>query len=356
MAARLALNERCKIAVWMETHQSVITVQRNFRNYFHKDPPSRPTIYAIHHKFLTTGSVVDIKSTGRHRDIRNVENVVRVLEAFTENPATSIRRVSAETDLSYGSIQRILRKDLKMFPYHVQLLQQLYPHDFDVREEMCSNLLRRFTNDPMFIDCILFSDESTFHVSGRVHRHNCRIWGLERPIPERQHERDSPKVNVWCGMTTNGIVGPFFFENRGRTVNITADNYLEMLRMQILPALVNHPQKERLIFQQDGAPPHFGIHVREFLNVEFPNRWIGRRGSLMEWAPRSPDLTPLDFFLWGYVKTKVYATKPANTLELKQRIVHEIANIDQDVLFNVFNHAIHRFQKCVQLHGHHVEV
>jgi hypothetical protein len=48
-------------------------------------------------------------------------------------------------------------------------------------------------------------------------------------------------------------------------------------------------------FQQNGAPPHYGVNVRRFLDNQFERRWIGRRGP-MEWPPRSPDLTPLDFF------------------------------------------------------------
>uniref|UniRef100_A0AAX7UMF9 Uncharacterized protein n=1 Tax=Astatotilapia calliptera TaxID=8154 RepID=A0AAX7UMF9_ASTCA len=49
-------------------------------------------------------------------------------------------------------------------------------------------------------------------------------------------------------------------------------------------------------FQQDGAPPHYGCQVRAFLDEQFPGKWIGRRGPV-EWPPRSPDLTPLDFYL-----------------------------------------------------------
>ncbi|EFN82476.1 hypothetical protein EAI_06335, partial [Harpegnathos saltator] len=64
-------------------------------------------------------------------------------------------------------------------------------------------------------------------------------------------------------------------------------------------------------FQQDGASPHYGRIVRNYLNDTFPNRWIGRRGTI-EWPPRSPDIAPLDFFLWGYIKNKVYFTKPRN--------------------------------------------
>jgi hypothetical protein len=59
------------------------------------------------------------------------------------------------------------------------------------------------------------------------------------------------------------------------------------------------------IFQQDGAPPHFHREVREVLNLVLPRQWIGRHwpndNPLLWWPPWSPDLTPCDFFLWGYV-------------------------------------------------------
>ena len=49
------------------------------------------------------------------------------------------------------------------------------------------------------------------------------------------------------------------------------------------------------------------INVRNHLNVTYPNRWVGRGGSV-PWTPRSPDLTPLDYFLWGSMKNMVYGT------------------------------------------------
>ena len=59
-----------------------------------------------------------------------------------------------------------------------------------------------------------------------------------------------------------------------------------------------------------GAPTHFHRHVRKFLNQHLPQRWIGRGTDddqmLLAWPPRSPDATPCDFFLWGYVKDQVY--------------------------------------------------
>ena len=51
-------------------------------------------------------------------------------------------------------------------------------------------------------------------------------------------------------------------------------------------------------YQHDGLPAHFSIAARQVFNDKYLKRWIGRGGAV-SWPPRSPDLTPLDFFLWG---------------------------------------------------------
>jgi hypothetical protein len=53
-------------------------------------------------------------------------------------------------------------------------------------------------SDDRFLEKVLFSDEATFHVSGAVNRRNVRIWGSENPHAYVEHQRDSPKVKVFC--------------------------------------------------------------------------------------------------------------------------------------------------------------
>ena len=67
---------------------------------------------------------------------------------------------------------------------------------------------------------------------------------------------------------------------------------------------------------QDGAPPHFNCFVTDVLNARFPDAWIGP----IPWPLRSPDLSPLDFFLWGgYIKNIVCAEK-INIPHLQERM------------------------------------
>ena len=106
----------------------------------------------------------------------------------------------------------------------------------------------------------------------------------------------------------------FFFDE-----NVTSERYLTMLQEQFWPNVIGKGNEETLIFMQDGAPPHWGRNVRARLN-ETLQRWM-RRGSLdTPWPPQSPDLTPCDFFLCVFIKSKVYATQSPCVNTLKQRI------------------------------------
>ena len=62
-------------------------------------------------------------------------------------------------------------------------------------------------------------------------------------------------------------------------------------------------------FRQDGASLLFVGEVWNWLNEVIHGRWIGRRGQI-EWPPRSPNLSSLDFFLWGHLKSLVYHNHP----------------------------------------------
>ena len=88
--------------------------------------------------------------------------------------------------------------------------------------------------------------------------------------------------------------------------------------------------RTNLTFQQDGAPPHFRITVRSYLDEKFGERWIGRGGPTA-WPPRSPDLTPLDFYAWGYIKEYVYSEKIENREQLLHKITVAAENLQQNL-------------------------
>jgi hypothetical protein len=60
------------------------------------------------------------------------------------------------------------------------------------------------------LDSVIYSDESTFHDSGKVNSHNFRIWGSEHPRVSLEHFRDGPKVKVFGDLGKGKVYGPFF--------------------------------------------------------------------------------------------------------------------------------------------------
>ncbi|KAJ4435403.1 hypothetical protein ANN_18018 [Periplaneta americana] len=78
--------------------------------------------------------------------------------------------------------------------------------------------------------------------------------------------------------------------------------------------------RQHIHFLHGGAPAHFSRTARRYLERRFPDRWIGRGGPIA-WPPRSPDLNPLDFYLWGRLKSLVYSSPVPDLESLRNRIV-----------------------------------
>jgi len=130
-----------------------------------------------------------------------------------------------------------------------------------------------------------------------------------------------------------------------------------MLENWLMPQL--NEGSNDYIFQQDSSSAHYK-DVRGYLNRNLPQRWIGRTGkeddALMRWPPQSPDLTPCDFFFWGFVKDTVFVPPlPANLQDLHNHITAAVALVDHDMLTCVWNEMNYRIDVCCIVKGGHIE-
>ncbi|GFY34610.1 hypothetical protein TNCV_1373011 [Trichonephila clavipes] len=111
-------------------------------------------------------------------------------------------------------------------------------------------------------------------------------------------------------------------------VTVNGDRYRAIITNFFIPELNNHDVQE-LWFQQDKC--HTARATIDLLKDTFGDRLISRFGPV-NWPPRSCDLTPLDYFLWGYVKSLVYADKPQTLDHLEDNIRRVIADIRPQML------------------------
>lgn len=351
----LTPQERCEIIkIYHQNQCSVKATWRGLRARFgphHR--PSEQTIRNVVKKFEREFTLLDNPRTNRVRNVRNAENVEAVRQSVRDNPKLSVRRRAQQLDLTYGSTWRIVRKDLGLHPYKIQLVQELKQHDHRFRRGFAAWALEQLTEDPFFHRTVMFSDEAHFWFNGYVNKQNCRIWSEENPHQYEETPLHPEKVTVWCAIHAGGVIGPYFFENaQGQRVTVNGVRYRAMLNDYFFPIVVAN-NLEEFWFQQDGATCHTANETIALLQGQFGDNVISRNGPV-NYPPRSCDLTPCDFFLWGYVKSKVYANHPITIADLKTNIRTVIREIPAAMCENVMVNWTERMRYCQQSRGAHL--
>ncbi|GFU98937.1 DUF4817 domain-containing protein [Trichonephila clavipes] len=184
----------------------------------------------------------------------------------------------------------------------------IHQNDHQARRRFVEWAQNKIAVVPDFHKRILFSDEAHFWLNGYVNKQNCHIWSEANPQVYVETPLHPEKLTVWCSLWAGGIIGPYFFKN--------------------------DEGHNELWFQQDGATCHTARATIDLLKDTFGDRLISRFGPV-NWPKRPCDLTPLNYFLWGYVKSLVYADKPQTLDHLEDNIRRVIANIRPQMLEKV---------------------
>lgn len=343
------------VEFYIKNNHSIVKTQREFKRVSGiRKKVSENTIRHLFEKFRSGGTLGNLSKPGRSCPARNKRNIDLVRASVERDSEMSQRRRAQSLNLSLGTMNRILRKDLHLFPYKIQMTQQLLPADKPRRLAYGKFVKEMVVADDEFRRKIVMSDEANFELCGNVHKHNCRIYGTSNPRKTQEKPNYQKKLNVWCGVAANRIIGPYFYEDeKGATVTTTKERYIEMMRQYVMPQMRRFGM-EHYWFQQDGAPPHTCPFTIDKMKKWFPGRLISKNGNF-DWPPRSPDLTPPDFYLWGYLKSVVYKSKPQTLTQLKNNIRREIRRIPTATLEKVMEDAEKRAYLAIKENGGHLQ-
>lgn len=338
--------------------RSLAQVVEEYRRVFPNETvPANSVIIANVKKYHDNGTSLNLSKShsGRPATSTGSENVEIVEKFMAENPTTSTRRASQVLEISRSSLQRIIKSKLKLFPYKIQIFQELSDFDMERRLEFSKQMIDKILSSSIKTKRIWFSDEAHFWLTGHVNKQNHRFWAKENPRVFETTTMKPQRITVWCAISEEGIVGPVFINQ-----NVNGELYLRMLRREFMPVAQGLNAVERFWFMQDGALPHRTSKVFEYLDEHFSGRVIGlgypsKYAGGLDWPPYSPDLNPCDFFLWGYLKDKVYRDNPTTIEDLKTAISREIATIDQDTLKNVIRGFESRLHAVIEVEGAHIE-
>lgn len=334
---------------------SIVLAQRSFKKNFNMlTSPTKKVIYRAVKNFSSTGNLEKKKPGRSLTTATTTEKVEEAKQIIENNPKVSVRRLAQQLGTSTGSAHTILTKKLKLFPYKIQICQKLKEGDYECRVRFCVWLKEKLNEDANFLGRLIMSDEAHFSLNGCVNRQNLRFWATENPKETMEVPLHSLRVTVWCALTETSIIGPFFFETPdGQTTTVNGERYGAMLREYFIPEADNMDLVNPF-FQQDGATCHTTRVNMTILRERFPRQVISRFGDV-EWPARSPDLSPLDFFLWGYLKGRVYRENPTTLDQLKEAIRTEIRLISSEMTAEVMKNMRKRVDFCIASNGRHLK-
>ncbi|PNF14165.1 hypothetical protein B7P43_G13485 [Cryptotermes secundus] len=211
-----------------------------------------------------------------------------------EQPSTSTRAIARIVGTSKSSVWRILHGQ-QLYPYHPTRVHGVGPADFVPRVQFCQWLLNQCLHQPNFLNHVFFSDEAQFTRDGWFNCRNSHVWADENPnVTVVGYHQARFSVDVWACIIGDHLIGPFLLPPRlnGPFCKVVLERIIPTL-LEDVPLIV----RRQMWVQHDGAPAHFSIVSQDYLD----GRWIGRGGPV-PWPSRSPDLTPLDYFVWGHVE------------------------------------------------------
>lgn len=365
----MGLDLETKIALVQIFYSNGRNLSETLRQYrkttkIHKksQPCAESTLSRLVKKFEATGSVLDSGKSGRPRvseeTIYSIKKEVKSSINPKKGQACSGREIGRIHKVSWSTVHKVLKNILHLYPYKVHRVHELKPADFVERQTFAASFFEKMTKDPSFLRRILWTDEAHFHLHGTVNNKNSVFWASENPHVIDPAPLHDARVTVWCGINCRFVLGPYFFENCAsgstKTITVTGQRYARMLSNFVIPQLAERSCLEGIVFQQDGAPPHTQKAARELLYSHFGDRVISRNFDFA-WPARSPDLTPADYWLWGYVKSKVYSKKHETLSELKRSITSVLLSITEEQLQSAIMDLPGRLMLIMEAGGGHIE-
>lgn len=263
--------------------------------------------------------VTDIDRTPKIRRRQSVGNIQAVQNLVQDDPRITIRGISRETSISYGSVQRILKQDLGLVRHACQICATPAEQQRATRLTMSELMLRQIELEPGFLKCVISMDESFMYMCDPLCKAQASEWiakGSTNWLMQVQRERATGKVLLVSFFDHKGLVHREFL--CGQTVN--RHNFIQILHRMRLSVARRRPRiLHNFHLHMDNASPHTAFLTRLFMERT--------RITPVPYPPYSPDLVPNDFFFYALLKRPLRGRRFATLDELEEEVDHQIGLI-----------------------------
>jgi len=152
---------------------------------------------------------------------------------------------------------------------------------------------------------------------------------------------------VSVAVSKMGVTELMFVDPR---VKVNGQYYRNVLLSQHMIPAIKHVARDTFVFQQDSALAHRARDTIQLLQRETPD-FIGPG----LWPPNSPDLSPVDYKIWGVMQQRVDESRINSVDELKQRLHDVLHGVQQHIIDLAVTQWRQRLTACVRAHGRHFE-
>jgi inhibitor of nuclear factor kappa-B kinase subunit alpha len=249
-------------------------------------------------------------------------------------------------------MRRVLKVDLGLKALKMRKTHMLNQKSKDARKAKCKVLLQRIAPD--LFDHILFSDEKIFDIEAKWNRQNVRCYAptvKEVPTGANRMQRTlhPASMMVWAGVSSFGKT-PLVFVQQG--VKICKDNYIsDILQPHVFPLTDTMFAGSQWWLQQDSAPAHKANLTQDWCRRHLPGFF-----STSEWPASSPDLNPLDYFVWSRLEQLACTINHPSVSSLKRSLSKAWAELPMEEVRAAVQAWRKRLAACVKAKGAFLEM
>jgi AraC-like DNA-binding protein len=294
-------------------------------------------------------SIKDDERSGRPKDGRNEQTIAKVRDLITSDRRLTVREISLQLSLGFGTVQRILTDDLGMSRVSAKMVPKLLTDEAEKRLTTSQALLQLSEEDTDFMSKIITGDESWVYGYDPETRAQSSQWkSPSSPRPKKARmSKSNIKVMLITFFDVQGIVYHEFLE-KGTTVNQYV--YLNILRRLRESVRRKRPEKFKnnsWILHHDNAPSHTAASVTTYL--------ASRNIAVLDHPPYSPDLAPNDFWLFPKLKMTLKGERFESVDVIKTNIAAKLRELKGEDFSHCFEQWKKRWHKCIQANGHYFE-
>ena len=304
---------------------------------------NRASVFGWHKRFKEgRESVRDDERCGRSKEVRILELIGQIKNFIDKDRRVSIETISAQFDVSVGTVHTIIHEELKMRKICAKFVPRVLRDD--QKERRCHDnreMVELINSDPAVLDTLVTCDESWIYCYDLETKRQSSQWkhaGSPRPKNARQSKSTHKLLMIpffWQHWHDLHALGSHWTDSQQYYVKVLREFRKRFRRKR--STLLKSGQWH---FQQDNAPVHNSILVTDYLTKMGIKR--------VRHPPYSPDLAPCDFWLFPKLKENLRGCRRYETIEeMKEAVTKVIDTLTLEDFHGAFQKLLERYNKCI---------